>query len=358
MSGPTGQPSDLAVRLAESSNQTFIEHIADSPYYLPEIAFVGGAIGGLVITSSFITKDPKWLLVGTVVGGVGLMYGEYLIWTKVLPDWFPRQITNLTNDVVDVIGPGFFNSIGTSIQAVRDWFGNPDNEFDIHYVLIYRLAVSRGFVVGSEGGFEVVRILTANQKIVYGILSSLTQAQIISLLKREQITFNGYPITEQILQQEADTGVATINGVSVRISGLAGSKIEQQALGATFTQLNDNTLESNGQQNLREGQFVYSPNLTCYLVMQGDGNAVIYNAITHQTIWASHTSGKSYPPYELKMQGDGNLVIYAYRGNSIWSSGTSEHGISPFVMSLENNGELKITDLIGDVIWTNGINAS
>lgn len=57
------------------------------------------------------------------------------------------------------------------------------------------------------------------------------------------------------------------------------------------------------------------------MVMQTDGNLVVYNA-WGTAIWDSHTSG--YAGAGLAMQDDGNLVIY-WDGWVLWNSGTSGH---------------------------------
>ncbi|KAJ3381568.1 hypothetical protein HDU92_005254 [Lobulomyces angularis] len=46
-----------------------------------------------------------------------------------------------------------------------------------------------------------------------------------------------------------------------------------------------------------------------FAILQRDGNFVVYN---HQSspLWASNTAGKGSPPHRLLLQDDGNLVIY------------------------------------------------
>jgi hypothetical protein len=62
-----------------------------------------------------------------------------------------------------------------------------------------------------------------------------------------------------------------------------------------------------------DGQYV--------LVMQGDGNLVVY-APGNRAIWAS---GSRVGNSDVQMQGDGNLVVYAPPPNryAVWASGTS-----------------------------------
>jgi hypothetical protein len=59
--------------------------------------------------------------------------------------------------------------------------------------------------------------------------------------------------------------------------------------------------------------------VTTALVMQGDGNFVLYNG--GQALWASGTHGR--PGASLAVQDDGNVVIYAPGPRAVWSTGTN-----------------------------------
>ncbi|QDC36361.1 hypothetical protein [Sphingobium fuliginis] len=101
---------------------------------------------------------------------------------------------------------------------------------------------------------------------------------------------------------------------------------------------------------LAPGQFIQSGDGRFKLVMQGDGNLVLYqgtqalwvapgtwgttNTAAFQTdgnfvvygpsgpLWASGTYA---PGAEIALQNDGNLVIYAMNGSAVWASGTAGH---------------------------------
>jgi hypothetical protein len=62
-----------------------------------------------------------------------------------------------------------------------------------------------------------------------------------------------------------------------------------------------------------------STNNAVRAVMQGDGNFVLYSA-NHAAVWASNTVG--HPGAFLVLQDDGNLVIYAPNGAPLWASNT------------------------------------
>jgi hypothetical protein len=83
-------------------------------------------------------------------------------------------------------------------------------------------------------------------------------------------------------------------------------------------------------QQLRTGQYLLSNNAQFALVLQSDGNLVLYENGT--ALWASRTSGSG--ANHLAMQDDGNLVLYA-GGTPKWHSGTD--GTSSFVVQDDGN---------------------
>lgn len=87
------------------------------------------------------------------------------------------------------------------------------------------------------------------------------------------------------------------------------------------------------------------------LVMQGDGNLVLYS--TKRAIWSTRTNG--YGLSRLVIQGDGNLVIYNFAsGKPVWSSRTNGLGASRLI--LQNDGNLVIYDPSSKPIWATGTN--
>ncbi len=75
------------------------------------------------------------------------------------------------------------------------------------------------------------------------------------------------------------------------------------------------------------------------LVMQSDGNLVVYNS-SNQPTWDSGTVGNG--PSRLVMQSDGNLVVYTESGQPTWSSGTIlpvDHHSYPH-SSISSNGTM------------------
>lgn len=60
------------------------------------------------------------------------------------------------------------------------------------------------------------------------------------------------------------------------------------------------------------------------LVLQSDGNLVVYRNSDNQALWASNTVG-SASSY-LEMQTDGNLVLYTSANAFIWGTSTNQNG--------------------------------
>jgi pseudomonalisin len=95
-----------------------------------------------------------------------------------------------------------------------------------------------------------------------------------------------------------------------------------------------NTLYA-GEQLLR-GQSLYSNNGLYQLILQDDGNLVLYKS--SKALWASGTDGKAVK--NCIMQTDGNLVLYAYNGIAVWASNTNGTGDSSSRLVMQDDGNL------------------
>lgn len=92
-----------------------------------------------------------------------------------------------------------------------------------------------------------------------------------------------------------------------------------------------------------------SPNGSYTLVMQSDGNLVLY-VRGGGALWSSRTA--NHPGATAWMQGDGNLVVYSPSGAALWSSGTSGHSGSG--LSVQNDGNVVIYSPTGVALWATG----
>jgi len=97
-------------------------------------------------------------------------------------------------------------------------------------------------------------------------------------------------------------------------------------------------------QSIGKGEQLTSPDGRYRLILQEDGNLVLYSG--SNAVWYSHSDGIAVK--ELVMQHNGELVLYKYDGKPAWSSRT-RGDTSTFVV-MQNDGNLVIYDK-GKPIW-------
>jgi hypothetical protein len=96
---------------------------------------------------------------------------------------------------------------------------------------------------------------------------------------------------------------------------------------------------------LRTGHAVRSPNKRYTLLMQTDGNLVLYRGRT--ALWGSGTEG--HPGASALMQTDGNLVIYSKAKTALWNTATYAHNGA--YLAVQNDGNLVIYGKAGKALW-------
>lgn len=99
-----------------------------------------------------------------------------------------------------------------------------------------------------------------------------------------------------------------------------------------------NTLTTNSQ--------LMSSDLTHKLVLQNDGNLVLYN--NNQAVWATNTSGAA-SPITLIQQNDGNLVLYGANNKPLWYSNSA--GTNSKSLVLQSDGNLVLYDTNNTPHW-------
>lgn len=105
-----------------------------------------------------------------------------------------------------------------------------------------------------------------------------------------------------------------------------------------------NRLNPNGR--LLPGASISSDDGRFSLVMQGDGNLVLYRNGAG-ALWATGTNGKQVS-FAI-MQGDGNFVVYAPGGTPLWDADTN--GNPGSVLILQDDGNLVIYAPGNRAIW-------
>lgn len=104
------------------------------------------------------------------------------------------------------------------------------------------------------------------------------------------------------------------NDANLKVMSRTGTQL--WAVGAVDSQLDQG-------RKLEIGWSLQSPNLRYRLVMQTDGNFVLYQRPGRVAVWHSRTYG--HPGSDVVMQGDGNLVIYEPGRGAIWNTRTAGH---------------------------------
>ncbi|MGW4112737.1 S8 family serine peptidase [Actinosynnema sp. NPDC004786] len=99
-------------------------------------------------------------------------------------------------------------------------------------------------------------------------------------------------------------------------------------------------------ESLRAGESRTSQDGRFTLVMQGDGNLVLYTA-AGQPLW--HTSTHGTAAAYVVLQHDGNLVIYTAAGQPLWH--TSTHGTAADRLIVQNDSNLVLYGPTGQVFW-------
>ena len=100
-------------------------------------------------------------------------------------------------------------------------------------------------------------------------------------------------------------------------------------------------------QKLNVNDHLDPPNGTTRLIMQGDGNLVLYRQDNRTALWATNTWNT--PVNVAIMQGDGNFVLYDPAGKAYWATGTWDHPGSYVV--LQDDGNLVLYGPNGGALW-------
>jgi hypothetical protein len=101
-------------------------------------------------------------------------------------------------------------------------------------------------------------------------------------------------------------------------------------------------------QQLNVDQQLTATNNLLNLVLQGDGNLVLYRTMFSLPLFASSTHGK--PVNRAVMQGDGNLVLYGPDGTAYWDTGTWGHPGARTI--LQDDGNLVVYSPADQPLWS------
>ena len=102
-------------------------------------------------------------------------------------------------------------------------------------------------------------------------------------------------------------------------------------------------------REMPEGSFLQSGDGRWKMVVQGDGNLVVYQSEGNIPIWASNTGGQGAYPFKLAVQSDGNVVIYG-TDRPTWATNTNGVGTGPYTLVMQDDANLVLYDQNGP-IW-------
>ncbi|KAH7653305.1 alpha-D-mannose-specific plant lectins domain-containing protein [Dioscorea alata] len=100
-------------------------------------------------------------------------------------------------------------------------------------------------------------------------------------------------------------------------------------------------------ESLNTGDYLTYENYK--FIMQADCNLVLYE--NGKALWASGTNGRGTNCY-LILQSDGNLVIYNIKDNAVWASNTNK-GQGNYVLILQKDRNVVI---YGGALWATNTN--
>jgi hypothetical protein len=186
---------------------------------------------------------------------------------------------------------------------------------DGHYIIMIGFS-SDGAVISAQASLEYP--------------PDMNQISILSTL------FTGNDAIEQLVKDlstnSAALNFAAPNAVKVNMEAIAQSICVGMITltSGQVLQINDRLVSSNGQYTL---------------ILQTDGNLVIYCLANGNPTWSSNTYGKGSKNFTL--QPDGNLVIHGADGKVIWE--TNSKGGTLLIM--EDNGVASLYNPDGTMAW-------
>lgn len=173
---------------------------------------------------------------------------------------------------------------------------------------------------------------------------------------------SGNPGAHAVLQQGGNLVVYNANGAALwssnsRTSGCPqllvqndGNVVLYGPKKAVWASHTVNSLLGSGGV-LHPGWMLYSPPPEYErLVMQADGNLVLYNG-AGKALWASHTGG--HAGAYARLQKNGNLVVYTAAGKALWATNTSKHPGAHLTLQTDANLVLYLN---GTALWSTATN--
>jgi len=332
------------------------------------------------------TKDGKILTLG--IGDVDTgddiitenqVFGYYYMDPLPQDQRQKRKYSNKTLEVGVVVDPVYYNLVKSTKEIEKQitlLLGNAGSFLGHHSISKnggFRVFVSETMILKN---YEAKGAMPMKGKNRWDVLKPFTKYaeewnkdnrfDVVILLKGKEVG--------NILSGYKYNGRAKINTVCTRVAAAVAevpiSKIYKRkviltdgrliaheighVLGAEHDGVFD-SLQIGGK--LEEGRWLKSENGKCYVVMQSDGNFVLYRSHDKTAFWETGTTQPGIRPV-LYLQDDGNLVIYYQDGAwsmVAWSSGTGGNDGKNVKLKLQNDGNLVLYD-DSIALWSTGPN--
>ena len=214
--------------------------------------------------------------------------------------------------------------------------------------LEYYNAVTRGHRLTSPSGLFRAEMQRDGNLVGYGPNGVLWSTGTRGADNTLQISSHG----ELVIHDENDTEVWIADSEAVADS----ATLEDNGV-LTVRDVNDRPLWDS--QTALPGSALYSPNLLSAdgllrsddgryrVVMQGDGNVVVYGPAG--AVWSSGTSGTGS---SLRFGTDGVLQIVAGDGAVTWTAVPAAGGVGPFHLVMQSDGNIVAYDLHDRAVWS------
>lgn len=106
-------------------------------------------------------------------------------------------------------------------------------------------------------------------------------------------------------------------------------------------------------ETLQSQESIWSRSSTAELLMQPDGNLVIYSRPEGEVVWATMVYGSGQHGSILTLTPDGDLQVQSH-GTAVWNTRTA----GGYVLQLQDDGNLELVSAQSKVLWQSGSSLS